>query len=139
MIGRITGTLIESDAGTLLVDVAGVAYEVEVSSGVLQGLPRVGEELSLHTHFIVREDAQLLYGFATKSERGPFSFPFRGPMELRSVATGTEVTNNVETGPESVATRLASVLLGPILQRSVRRRLHDELLALRASMGRGTS
>lgn len=74
--------------------------------------------------------------FATKSERGPFSFPFKGTMELRSVATGTEVTNNIETGPESVATRLASILFGPILRRSIRRRLQDELQALRASMTR---
>lgn len=56
----------------LLVDVAGVGYEVEVSSGVLQGLPRVGDTLTLHTHFVVREDAQLLYGFATKAERELF-------------------------------------------------------------------
>lgn len=74
--------------------------------------------------------------FATKSERGPFSFPFKGTMELRSVATGTEVTNNIETGPESVATRLASILFGPILKRSIRRRLQDELQALRSSMTR---
>lgn len=74
--------------------------------------------------------------FATKSERGPFSFPFRGTMELRSVDNGTEVTNNIETGPESVATRLASILFGPILERSIRGRLQDELQALRASMTR---
>ena len=74
--------------------------------------------------------------FATKSERGPFSFPFRGTMELRSVADGTEVTNNIETGPESVATRLASILFGPVLRRSIKRRLQDELVALRASMTR---
>jgi hypothetical protein len=74
--------------------------------------------------------------FATKSERGPFSFPFRGTMELRAVETGTEVTNNIETGPESLATRLASILFGPILRRTMRRRLQDELQALRASITR---
>jgi Holliday junction DNA helicase RuvA len=62
----------EMDAGMLLVDVAGVGYEVEVSAGVLQGLPRTGEELTLHTHFVVREDAQLLYGFVSKAERELF-------------------------------------------------------------------
>ena len=56
----------------LLVDVAGVAYEVEVSAGVLQNLPRTGESLTLHTHFVVREDAQLLYGFTGKAERELF-------------------------------------------------------------------
>ena len=74
--------------------------------------------------------------FATKSERGPFSFPFRGTMELRSVGTGTEVTSNVESGPDSLATRLADLLLGPVLHRSIRRRLQSELQALRASMAR---
>ena len=77
--------------------------------------------------------------FATKSERGPFSFPFRGTMELRTVATGTEVTNNIETGPESVATRLASFLFGPVLRRSIKRRLQDELVALRAGITRSSN
>lgn len=72
MIGRLTGTLIDNDTGMLLVDVGGVGYEVEVSAGVLQGLPRAGDEITLHTHFVVREDAQLLYGFATKAERELF-------------------------------------------------------------------
>lgn len=77
--------------------------------------------------------------FATKSERGPFSFPFKGTMELRAVGDATEVTNNVETGDESIATRLASLLFGPILRRSIRNRLQDELQALRASMTRSRS
>jgi len=72
LIGRLTGTLIDNDTGMLLVDVGGVGYEVEVSAGVLQGLPRAGDEITLHTHFVVREDAQLLYGFATKAERELF-------------------------------------------------------------------
>ncbi len=72
MIGRLTGTLTDNDAGVLLLDVGGVGYEVEVSAGVLQGLPRVGEELTIHTHFVVREDAQLLYGFVSKAERELF-------------------------------------------------------------------
>ena len=72
MIGRLTGKLLEMDAGALLVDVAGVAYEVEVSAGVLQALPRVGEDITLHTHFVVREDAQLLFGFAARNERELF-------------------------------------------------------------------
>lgn len=74
--------------------------------------------------------------FATKSERGPFSFPFRGTLEFRAVGDATEVTNNVETGPESLATRLAGVLFGPFLKRSTRRRLQEELQALRASITR---
>ena len=74
--------------------------------------------------------------FATKSERGPFSFPFKGTMELRAVGDAPEVTNNVETGPESIATHLGTLLFGPVLKRSIRKRLQDELQALRASMTR---
>jgi len=72
LIGRLSGTLLELDAASLLVDVAGVAYEVEVSAAVLQALPRVGDDVMLHTHFVVREDAQLLYGFVAKQERDLF-------------------------------------------------------------------
>ena len=72
MIGRLTGKLIELDANTLLVDVAGVGYEVEVSAAVLGMLPGGDEKFTLHTHFVVREDAQLLYGFAAKNERELF-------------------------------------------------------------------
>ncbi len=72
LIGRLTGTLIEVDSNLLLVDVGGVGYEVEVSAAVLQTLPATGEQLVLHAHFVVREDAQLLYGFNGKSERELF-------------------------------------------------------------------
>jgi uncharacterized membrane protein len=72
--------------------------------------------------------------FSTKSERGPFSFPFKGTIEFRPVAEGTEVTNNVDTGEESLATRIASIVFFPIVRRSITRRLEDELNALRSSI-----
>ena len=72
MIGRLSGTLVERDDSVLLVDVGGVGYEVEASAAVLQGLLQSGETLTLYTHFVVREDAQLLYGFATRAERELF-------------------------------------------------------------------
>jgi uncharacterized membrane protein len=72
--------------------------------------------------------------FVTKTVRGPFSFPFKGTMELRSVGESTEVINNVETGDESLGARLASLVFGPVLRRSVRRRLEQELQALRAGI-----
>ncbi len=77
--------------------------------------------------------------FATKSERGPFSFPFRGTMELRALGDTTEVTNNIETGPESLAVRLANIFLGPILRKSFQRRLQEELQALKAGIARTRS
>ncbi len=74
--------------------------------------------------------------FSATSERGPFSFPFRGTLEFRAVGDATEVTSNVETGPESVATRLANLLFGPMVRRGFQRRLQDELQALKASISR---
>ena len=74
--------------------------------------------------------------FTTKAERGPFSFPFRGTFEFRAVGESTEVTSNVDTGDESVATRLANLLFGPIVRRGFQRRLHEELAALKASLTR---
>ena len=72
MIGRITGILLEKQAPELLIDVQGLGYEVQVSLTTFFGLPACGEKVTLHTHFVVREDAQLLYGFAEQSERELF-------------------------------------------------------------------
>lgn len=72
MIGRITGILLEKQAPELLVDVQGLGYEVQVSLTTFFDLPGCGEKVTLHTHFVVREDAQLLYGFAEQSERELF-------------------------------------------------------------------
>ena len=72
MIGKLTGTLLEKTPPEVLVDCAGVGYEVQVPMGTFYNLPAVGERVSLLTQFIVREDAQLLYGFATAPERAAF-------------------------------------------------------------------
>lgn len=72
MIGRLTGVLLEKNPPQVLVDVSGVGYEVEVPMSTFYNLPATGERVTLHTQFIVREDAQLLYGFATDRERATF-------------------------------------------------------------------
>ncbi|MEM9621149.1 MAG: Holliday junction branch migration protein RuvA [Pseudomonadota bacterium] len=72
MIGRIAGTLLEISDQILLVDVQGVAYEVEVSAQVLLQLPQLQAPITLHTHMVVREDAQLLFGFVSRAERELF-------------------------------------------------------------------
>ena len=72
MIGRLTGVLLEKNPPQVLVDVNGVGYEVEVPMSTFYNLPATGERVTLHTQFIVREDAQLLYGFATDRERTTF-------------------------------------------------------------------
>ncbi len=74
--------------------------------------------------------------FSAKTERGPFSFPFRGTFEFRAVGDGTEVISNVETGNESVATRLANLIFGPVVRRGFQRRLQDELQALKSNITR---
>ena len=68
MIASIRGTLLERGEGFALVEAGGVGYQVHVTTGTLVSLPAVGEELRLHTRHIVREDAQLLFGFAERDE-----------------------------------------------------------------------
>jgi len=72
MIGRLSGTLLEKNPPSLLVDVSGVGDEVEVPMSTYYELPAVGKTVQLLTHFVVREDAQLLFGFATSTERATF-------------------------------------------------------------------
>ncbi len=72
MIGRITGTLLEKNPPTIIVDVQGLGYEVDVPMSTFYNLPATGERTTLFTHFVVREDAQLLFGFASAGERAAF-------------------------------------------------------------------
>lgn len=72
MIGSLRGTLLEKHPPLLLVDVQGVGYEVHAPMTTFYQLPALGSDIHLHTHFVVREDAQLLYGFIDKSTRELF-------------------------------------------------------------------
>lgn len=72
MIGRIRGILASTEPPDILLDVAGVGYEIQVPMTTLYELPPIGSELSLFTHFVVREDAQLLYGFLQERDRALF-------------------------------------------------------------------
>jgi len=72
LIGRIRGTLIEKQPSLLLVDVQGLGYEVEVPFSAAFALSELNKDIVLHTHLVVREDAQLLYGFATIKDRDLF-------------------------------------------------------------------
>ena len=72
MIGRLSGTILEKHPPMVLVDVQGVAYEVDVPMSTFYQLPATGGKVTLHTQFVVREDAHLLYGFATDGERQAF-------------------------------------------------------------------
>lgn len=72
MIGRLRGTVIEKRPPLLVLDVHGVGYEVEAPSSTFDQVPELGKEMLLYTHLVVREDAQLLYGFAKESDRAIF-------------------------------------------------------------------
>lgn len=72
MIGRLRGTILEKTPPGLVVDVQGVGYELSASMTTHYALPAVGQPVELFTHMVVREDAQLLYGFAQQSERRLF-------------------------------------------------------------------
>jgi holliday junction DNA helicase RuvA len=72
MIGRLTGILVEKNPPQILLDVQGVAYEVDVPMSTFYNLPGNGERIALFTHLIVREDAHLLYGFGSDAERRAF-------------------------------------------------------------------
>jgi holliday junction DNA helicase RuvA len=72
MIGRVRGTLVELRQDGVVVDVAGIGYEVAMTARGLEGLPPLGEEIVVHTHLYVREDQQALFGFTSADERQLF-------------------------------------------------------------------
>ncbi len=95
MIGRLVGTLLEKRPPALLLDVGGVGYEIDAPMSTFYGLPAVGERVILLTHMVVREDAHLLYGFATAAERTAFRALIRisgvGSRTALSVLSGMSV------------------------------------------------
>lgn len=92
MIGRIQGQLLEISDNLMLIDVSGVAYEVEVTTAALAEAPPPGADVTLFTHFVVREDAQQLFGFRSRTERDVFRDLIKisgvGPKLALSVISG---------------------------------------------------
>ena len=97
MIGRLTGLIAEKSPPQLLIDVGGVGYEVDVPMSTFYNLPALGERVTLLTHFVVREDAQLLFGFLTAAERSTFRLLVKisgiGPRTALSVLSGLSVSD----------------------------------------------
>ncbi|MHB8951151.1 MAG: Holliday junction branch migration protein RuvA [Rhodoferax sp.] len=95
MIGKLTGTLDDKNPPQVIVDCHGVGYEVLVPMSTFYNLPELGARVSLLTHFVVREDAQILYGFATQAERAAFRELIKisgvGPRTALSVLSGMSV------------------------------------------------
>lgn len=94
MIGRIRGVLVDKKPPEIQIDVAGICYEVQVPMSTLYQLPEVGKELTLHTHFVVREDAQLLYGFFEEKDKAMFRALIKingvGPKMALGILSGME-------------------------------------------------
>lgn len=116
MIGRLSGNLILIEGNLLLLDVAGVGYEVEVSAGVLANSPQTGVQLTLFTHFVVREEAQLLFGFADQRERDLFRAYIRingvGPkmaLALISSINSAALASAVQANEVGVLTKVPGV------------------------------
>ena len=116
MIGRITGTLLGIEQQTALVDVGGVGYEIECPISTLCELPTVGKRVTLLTHFVVREDAQLLFGFLTHDDRESFRILIKisgvGPklaIGVLSGLSGEELAEAVERDDVATLTRLPGV------------------------------
>lgn len=113
MIGKISGRLVERRPPQITVDVQGVGYELDVSMGTFYQLPATGSEVTLYTHLIVREDAHLLFGFATQEERHVFRQLLKisgvGARTGLSLLSGMSAAELYETVAAQDAARLTRV------------------------------
>lgn len=116
MIGRLSGIVLEKAPPQVLIDVQGVGYEVDVPMSTIFALPAEGERTVLHTHMVVREDAQLLFGFASREERTFFRELLRingigAKMALAVLSTlsTSELLAVVEAGDDARLTRVPGI------------------------------
>ncbi|MGD9859884.1 MAG: Holliday junction branch migration protein RuvA [Marinobacterium sp.] len=113
MIGHLRGRILEKQPPWMLLDVNGVGYEVEASMNTFYKLPEVGAEVSLHTHFVVREDAQLLYGFADQQEKLLFRSLIKvngvGPKLALSILSGISANDFIRSVHNEDTTALVRV------------------------------
>lgn len=133
MIGKLTGTLLEKNPPQILLDCHGVGYEVDVPMSTFYLLPASGEKVSLLTHFVVREDAQILYGFATPAERDAFRQLIKisgvGPRTALSVLSGLSVNDLAQAVSTQETGRIVKV---PGIGKKTAERL---LLELKGKLG----
>jgi len=97
MIGKINGVLEEKSTHQALIEVNGLSYEVEVPITTSFEMPEIGSKVQLYTHFVVREDAQLLYGFLKKQDREMFRVLIKvngvGPKLAVAILSGLDSTS----------------------------------------------
>src|SRR5689334_16809929 len=133
MIGRLTGILAEKSPPLVLIDCNGVGYEVDVPMSTFFNLPALGERVVLLTHFVVREDAQALFGFLTHDERATFRQLVKisgiGPRTALSILSGLSVTELAQAVSLQESGRLVKV---PGIGKKTAERL---LLELKGKLG----
>jgi holliday junction DNA helicase RuvA len=133
MIGKLSGQLAEKNPPQIVLDVHGVGYELDVPMSTFYNLPALGEAVTLLTHLVVREDAQLLYGFATSGEREAFRQLIKisgvGPRTALSVLSGMSVGDLAQAITLQEAGRLIKV---PGIGKKTAERL---LLELKGKLG----
>jgi holliday junction DNA helicase RuvA len=133
MIGRLSGLLAQKSPPLVLVDVHGVGYEVDVPMSTFYNLPALGEKVVLLTHFVVREDAQVLFGFLTEPERATFRQLVKisgvGPRTALSILSGLSVDELAQAVTRQDGARLVKV---PGIGKKTAERL---LLELKGKLG----
>lgn len=134
MIGRIRGTLLEKNPPQIVVDTGGVGYEIDVPMSTFYGLPATGQQVTLYTHFAVREDGHFLYGFATVEERSAFRQILKvsgiGARTALSVLSGLSVSDLAQAVALQDSGRLVRI---PGIGKKTAERL---LLELRDKLGK---
>ena len=133
MIGRLSGLLAEKSPPMVLLNVHGVGYEVDVPMSTFYNLPALGEAVTLLTHFVVREDAQVLFGFLTAPERATFRLLVKisgvGPRTALSILSGLSVAELAQAVTRQDGARLVKV---PGIGKKTAERL---LLELKGKLG----
>jgi Holliday junction DNA helicase RuvA len=133
MIGRLTGLIAEKSPPQVLLDVNGVGYEIDVPMSSFYNLPGLGERCTLLTHFVVREDAQVLFGFLTHDERSTFRQLVKisgvGPRTALSILSGLSVAELAAAVSRQESGRLIKV---PGIGKKTAERL---LLELKGKLG----
>ena len=133
MIGRLTGVIAEKSPPLVLIDVGGVGYELDVPMSTFYNLPALGERTSLLTHFVVREDAQQLFGFLSGEERSTFRLLVKisgvGPRTALAILSGLSVAELAAAVSQQQSGRLVKV---PGIGKKTAERL---LLELKGKLG----
>ena len=106
MIGRLQGILLEKQPPEILLNVQGVGYELLLPMTSFYDLPEIGQETTLFTHFVVREDAHLLFGFAQKTDRTLFRDFF---VESNQIRAGPAIEPSVEKSSDEASSALIAL------------------------------